>query len=144
MDKKVIGYKAPFDIYTDIFCETIQKGEMLIPCGLYYRKRKKNCSDPTYYIAKEIVENTWEAVYQEDEVILNIGNPRQSVVINSRGITCDNKTMSFSDFQVIQNRVKNVHSNLTWSINVTEIKIGCSTFNIEEFDQVVEVSKKFI
>ena len=68
-NKKIIGYKAPYDIYTEIPAERITKGEMLIKSttNLYYKKI--GGLNSLYYLAKEIVEQ-WEPVYKEDEITI--------------------------------------------------------------------------
>ena len=105
-------------------------------CGILINKKEFKASefDQAYQ---------YTPVYEQDQVVLNIGNPKQRVLINKDGVTCEGKTMDFFDLQMIKGRIDNARSTETWIMEVSEIKIGCSKFSIEEFEQVIEASKKF-
>jgi hypothetical protein len=144
-NKKIIGYKAPMDFYGGnvikgtIYVKPTNGHNWYIPEKIY-----KECSTSSgQMIPKEIVEQ-WEAIYEEQEVILNIGKPLQRVIIDKDGVTCDNKTISFGELQALRSSLAPMlFEKAGWNIYITEIKIGCSTFSIEEFNQVFESSKKF-
>ena len=61
-NRKIIGYKAPIDMKSI----DITKDEIVIlaKCGKLYRKNDRASS--FYGIAKELVEATWQAVYEEE------------------------------------------------------------------------------
>jgi hypothetical protein len=143
--KKIIGYKAPMDFYGGnvikgtMYVKPTNGHNWYIPEKIYIE-----CSSSSgQMIPKEIVEQ-WEAIYEEQEVILSIGKPLQRVIINKNGVTCDNKTMSFRELQALKSSlIPMLFEKVDWNVLVTEIKIGCSKFSIEEFNQVIEASKKF-
>jgi hypothetical protein len=140
--KKIIGYLTPYDINA-----VIHKDSLYVPAGKshdgYYCRDGFQGRGSEWYLPKQIVEQ-WTPVYEEErEIVLNIGNPRQKVIINSDGINCDGRTMSFSDLQILTERINDCCGNLTWRMDVTEVELGCSKFSIEEFSEVVEASKKF-
>lgn len=69
MNKKIIGYKAPYDIYTETAYFKINKGDLLVKDSfpLYYKCVNWKVGEcAKYLLAKEIVE-TWEPVYEEDK-----------------------------------------------------------------------------
>ncbi len=145
--KKIVGYIAPYDIYCHMNKpERINKGDILVQKqvnGGYYHT--KECNSASYLLAKEIVEK-FEPIFEQEEVILNIGNPKQGVTINQHGITCDNRTMKFESLIKINehlNQKRIIATETGWEVLCTEVKIGCSKFSIEEFNQVFEASKKF-
>lgn len=141
--KKIIGYLTPYKI------NAVIGKDVLYP--LPSKTRDSYCPDgfqgkgSEWYLPKQIVEQ-WTPVYEQDEVILNIGNPRQRVLINKDGVTCEGKTMDFQELEQIyrKNRYIGNSAKTGWSIEFSEIKIGCSKFSVEEFDQVWEASKKFM
>lgn len=69
MNKKIIGYKAPYDIYTETAYFKINRGDLLVKDSspLYYKCVNWKVDEcEKYLLAKEIVE-TWEPVYEEDK-----------------------------------------------------------------------------
>ena len=98
-----------------------------------------------YFKALGLLDTWFVPVYEQDEVVLNIGNPKQRVLINKDGVTCEGKTMDFEELEQIyrKNRYIGNSTKTGWIIEFSEIKIGCSKFSVEEFDQVWEASKKF-
>jgi hypothetical protein len=74
-EKKVLGYKAPMNLYGG----KIQKGQVVFP--LLNSDSYGDYADvPTALIPKEIAE-TWEAVYQEEEKLLTLGDNNTKVLI---------------------------------------------------------------
>ena len=70
IDKKIIGYKAPFDIYGgNIKKESIVKLKPGETCQYYIN----SSTSEVFYIPTEIVK-TWEPVYEEDKPKFKVGD----------------------------------------------------------------------
>lgn len=67
IDKKIIGYKCPMDLYADLLGVGVEKGEIFdYKLGTEYRSKKG------WKIAQEIIES-WEPVYESLEEVINMG-----------------------------------------------------------------------
>ena len=147
--KKIIGYKLKDEKYR---IPALNISKAVNPGAT-----KENYSDGTimrtsgisvYFKELGLLDTWFIPVYEQEEIILNIGNPRQKVIINSNGVSCDEQTMEFSSLRRITDKFiqskLSISETKNWMVEVTEIKIGCSTFNMEEFNQVLQASKKFM
>lgn len=65
MSKKIIGYKAPYEIYGHTTDFKINEGDVLVPDTTYpyYKKESWSGAFGGFLLAKEIVEK-WEPVYE--------------------------------------------------------------------------------
>lgn len=150
--KKIIGYNLKDNLHIDGTKQEFLKGiatmgciwnQLSHPTVEEINKAMSNPNVQRHFIAAKVIDLWFTPVYEQDQVVLNIGNPKQRVLINKNGVTCEGKTMDFFDLQMIKGRIDNARSTETWIMEVSEIKIGCSKFSIEEFEQVIEASKKF-
>lgn len=152
--KKIIGYNLKDNLHIDDTKQEFLKGiatmgciwsQLSHPTVEEINKAMSNPNVQRHFIAAKVIDLWFTPVYEQDEVVLNIGNPKQRVLINSNGITCDGKTMNFEELEQIyhKNRYIGNSTKTGWVIEFSEIKIGCSKFSIEEFGQVIEASKKF-
>ena len=147
--KKIIGYKLKDEKYR---IPALNISKAVNPGAT-----KENYSDGTimrtsgisvYFKELGLLDTWFTPVYEQDEIVLNIGNPKQRVLINKDGVSCDEQTMEFSSLRriidkFIQSKLS-ISETKNWMVEVTEIKIGCSKFSIEEFEQVLQASKKFM
>lgn len=136
MNKKIIGYKAPYDLYDG----RVLKGHLYVKNPRlpdYYPQTIGNGS-ALYNIAKEIVE-TWEAVYEEESINLVIGNPIQTIRVSKGKIECEGKQILLKPIQMLANINNNlaIKTMNNWDISIPFIKIGCSTFSIAELRVVL-------
>jgi hypothetical protein len=69
-DKKIIGYKAPIRMFTNMVGNTVEKGELFIYANdnksFYRAEKEKMTTEWVTWIPKEIGE-TWEPVYEEQD-----------------------------------------------------------------------------
>lgn len=64
MSKKIIGYKAPYEIYGHTLVHKISKGDILERASsFYYAKKDWPPTATPFHLAKEVVEQ-WEPVYE--------------------------------------------------------------------------------
>lgn len=147
--KKVIGYKSPMDL-----------AEGQFPKGtIFYGKGQKGVQNPAYYypgkeenpitsgagIPKEIVE-TWEAVYEEEEVKLSIGIPAREVVIKGTVITSMGRTFTIDNIKEVKKMFDIKGQTRSINYNVSQVNFGCleegCTLTITDLDKVLEAYKK--
>lgn len=152
-DKKIIGYNLKDNLHIDGTKQEFLKGVATMGCiwdqlsHPTVKEINKAMSNPNvqrHFIAAKVIDLWFTPIYEQDQVVLNIGNPKQRVLINKDGVTCESATMSLQALSKLNDKIDNFSCQGAWSMNISEIKIGCSKFSVEEFDQVWEASKKFM
>jgi hypothetical protein len=90
-------------------------------------------SHMTRGVATEIV-HTWEPVYGRKEIILTLGKPATPIIINDeQKIAARGRFIDVADIVRLVSR-PNISS---WSVEVLQVKIGCSHFSQGELKQIV-------
>lgn len=137
MDKKIVGYKCP----TDLFNGKVKKGtiykEYKLGDNIYMCPEGKSSSES---LAPEIVE-TWEAVFAgEEKKTIKVGTKQLEVVVHKDGkCECDGKTFMISDIIRLNNEVKwSFASYLPWDTKVEQVKIGCNSLDKEDLQSIVD------
>lgn len=147
-NKKIIGYKAP----TDLFAGEVKKGELLVKNGHYYDKhgsyRKKDYNPNDYNVfPKEIVE-TWEPVYEEEKTV-QIGTPKFDVFIKGDTIevpkyavvTNKQAIKTWLSGFIAERKVSSVFGNNPFSVKDMNVHIGCSEgpdVTLEELQSLIK------
>ena len=92
-DRKIIGYKAPFDLFE----EQVKSGDMYMKSGLFYHEE----NNKGFPLPKEIVEKYFYPVYEEEEKVIELHGYR----ISKDKITiCDgNINIEIEDFKYLTN-----------------------------------------
>lgn len=123
-DKKIIGYKVPFDIFDG----KVKKGSLYKYCNMIYYETKNNY-DGKYKLPKEIVE-TWEAVYEEEKFPFKLSKENAQAIIN---IACNSW----------KKKLSNKWSELLYNDNVeitedfyNEMRKACTKEQNELFDKI--------
>ena len=131
MQTKIIGYKAPMDLYDG----TIKKGSLYTKMGTSFFSFYYYLG--SYGIPKEIVE-TWEPVYEIKEVVVEIGTPKKIVTIKKEHFECEGVSFGKLTIQSFLDRMINSESKIhNWAITYPQVKIGRSTFTIEEITSLL-------
>lgn len=118
---KILGYKAPFDLYGG----RVKKGTMFQLCvdPKLYRVMDVSLNDVNTTFPKEIVE-TWEPVYIFDEKIVSISKDRK-VKIKENRITADGYTFNIEEIRSMGKIRGALINGLAIEIQDIKYKIGC-------------------
>lgn len=110
MEKKIIGYKAPYAVNTKV-----NKGSIYIPfVDNIYVVKDKRAAGPEYTLSKYIVE-TWEPVYEEEIKIVRMGGENGfNLTITNDKVFHNNEDITSFVVNIINNTAKlNVNYNLS-------------------------------
>jgi len=147
MDKKIIGYKAPYDL----FGGKIEAGTVYVPSAdpEYYSSTNRGCA-----IVKEIVE-TWEPVYEEQEVVKSVNVNGLKFQISKEGIFCvqEKRWLNIGDIRDlvmsapygIRSSIESSHTGLypktdTYTVYPETFKIGCTSgFTREDIRRALNI-----
>ena len=141
MEKEIIGYKClGYKCPQDLFGKEVKKGT------LYKARFNNNYYVPEGYsntnnitMPKEIVE-TWEPVYKTKETILQIGSPSKKVTISKGKIEVEGYKVSVHSLHSIIAAHKTEVGS--WTVKDIKFQIGCSWFELNEIQKVVDAYKE--
>lgn len=144
--RKIIGYKAPF---------SLRDGE--IPPGTIYKPRSgkyysaEDIKGQVCILEKEIVEK-WEAVYDEEEVKLTIGNRGAIITIGRGKIRAGGNVILHSTLSAIYNKLVAATGDEIggWELHIIDdlrfIRIGCkdedNRVSLKEIRDVISAYEK--
>jgi hypothetical protein len=127
-ERKIKGYKAPMDLYGG----KVKKGDLYIQEGNkdYYNTNK------AFSLPKELVE-TWEAVYEDEEKIILLGDKNTEVKIGRGYIKTDSNVFPINEVKRLLNSLQ-FKSISGYNIEFPLIKIACNTLKTEELQLIID------
>lgn len=147
MDKKIIGYKCPTDLYGgQVKAGTIFKSTSSSPTTtpIYIAvDGKGNIIKSHFELPKEIVE-TWEPVYKEEVALYVVRHDVSKefvVTIKKDGIHMDGKLIfNITDLNYIIDNFDNVIKYTGYTIKTHSIDIGCrKNISLEVLREIVKI-----
>lgn len=154
--KKIIGYKAPYDINPEIIEGAMYVREESTNKNYYYVKGYAGMG-VKYYLNKQIVE-TWEPIYEEEKILeMDVAGVHLS--INKGGLIDFKKEdvkgrTNIDGIEAILNECKNrinvsvahIHSYVVKPI-ISSVRVGCEkdgvTISLEELQSIINHYKEF-
>lgn len=150
---KIIGYKSPMDLFEGTFY--LKAGSLFVPVtaagttkGSYYA-HGTDATTTAYsrHLPKQIVE-TWEPVFAPKTAEVIVGeNPSYKVIIDKDSLKVSIPGDGVSlDIQLVRDIVKNLQPQALrlggYRVQFTGVKIGCSTFTLEDGEKILEAYDK--
>jgi len=143
-EKKIIGYKAPYDLFQG----NIKKGTIYTFLALEKSVYKYSPKENKYFsLPREIVE-TWEPVYEstEKELILKSG---KKLIIRQEGVDTGNRIIKIEELkEIVWAGVPNANSNnnnkiagFNYYIQEISWKIGCVDVLNSELKEIINIHK---